>query len=118
MATRTATTHTFYIGVNDLLPAIEEQILQSNGEPLDLTNATSVKFSLFQVDSGVVSTKINAVTAMIVPGDLTQGWVRYNWTGTDTDTEGEFFRKWTVMYNALPVTMPNYLDRGYPVMIS
>jgi hypothetical protein len=118
VATRTATTHTFYIGVGDTLPIIEEQILQSTGEPLDLTNATSVKFTMVQVDSRIIIPKITLAAAVITPGDLTQGWVEYHWTAGNTDTEGEFFRKWTVNFNAAVVTMPNYLDRGYPVQIT
>jgi hypothetical protein len=118
VATRTATTHTFYIGVGDTLPIIEEQILQSTGAPLDLTNATQVRFSLVRVDSGVYIPKLDLVAATIIPGDLTLGWVSYHWVTGDTDTEGEFFRKWTVNFNAAVVTMPNYLDKGYPVLIT
>jgi len=118
VATRTATTHTFYIGLGDTLPAIEEQILQSNGAPLDLTNATAVKFSLTRNDSNVETIVIDEAAAIIVPGDLTDGWVRYNWVAGDTDTVGEHFRRWVVLFSAARVSCPNYLDRGYSVLVS
>lgn len=118
MATKTATTHTFYIGQNDRLPNIIEQALQSNGVPLDLTSASSVKFYMWKNDSGVWTPKVNGVTGIIVPGDLTQGWLEYDWAIGDTDTVGEFFRRWIVMFNLKPVSVPNYQVGGYPVMVS
>lgn len=68
-------------------------VLTSNGTPIDLTNATSIKF-LMRVEGQ--APKINAAAAFT---DRPNGQVTYTWTGSDTDTvatyQGEFEITWS-----------------------
>lgn len=81
---------------NNLLP-IMTSTLTSNGNPVDLTTAVSVKFIM--VAEGTApggSPKINAAAAF--DADRTSGRVSYSWAGTDTDTAGIYRAEWEVMW--------------------
>lgn len=77
----------YYVG--DLNPSISEQITV-NGTGLDLTGKT-VTFKMRAIGSAttVVSTAATIVTTAT-------GHVRYDWTGTDTNTAGRYLVWWEV----------------------
>lgn len=68
-----------------LRPILQATIYGSNGSAIDISGATSVKFTMYNS----TETKIDAVAGTIV--DALEGQVSYTWTGTDTDTAGTYY---------------------------
>lgn len=106
---------TFRVKRGDLLPEIQGTCLDDNG-PVDLTNASSVRFLM-----GVAGSSTNKVAAAAAFVDRPNGIVKYTWTGTDTDTVAEYDGEFEVTWpGTKPETFPNrgfikvsvYQDRG------
>jgi hypothetical protein len=99
----------FPIKQNDLEPPFEVVLVENEGEqteaPVDLTDATGVKFLMREKgDTGVA--KVNAAATVV--GDPLDGRVRYEWISGDTDTVGEFDAEIQVMFpSSRPATWPN-----------
>jgi hypothetical protein len=92
----------FYIRQNDTAPAIAYQLKDGNGNAVNLTGAT-VKFIMHL--PGDATPKINA-TATIT--DAPTGQVSYTFSGTNTDTIGDYLAEWQVTFGAGAVeTFPN-----------
>lgn len=95
----------FAIKQNDLVPAITATLMQAVGTasaaPIDLTTATSVKFAMRLRSSG--ATKIDAVGSIVTPA---AGTVKYQWSGTDTDTAGDYDCEWQITWPAGKQTVP------------
>lgn len=91
----------FVIKRNDLDPAIEAQLLNADGTPLDLTGRT-VKF-IMRLRSGS-SPKVNANATI---ASATDGQVSYSWTGTDTDTSGSYIAEWETTLAGRKQTIPS-----------
>lgn len=101
---------TFYIKQGDLSPSITEFLRNADGTAIVLTGST-VKFHMMD-SSGAI--KIN--TAAVIDNPTT-GQVHYDWSGTDTNTPGTFYREWEVtLPSGKTVTTPNWTN--YPVEIS
>jgi hypothetical protein len=101
---------TFYIKQGDLSPSISEYLRNADGSAIILTGCT-VKFHMMN-SAGVV--KVNTSATIDNP---TTGQVHYDWSGSDTDTSGVFYREWEVtLPSGKPVTTPNYIN--YPVEIA
>lgn len=79
----------WYVG--DLAPPIE-QTITSDGEPVNISSASAKKFKMRLVGSSTL--KVNADAAFITDGS--DGGLRYVWTGTDTDTAGDYLCWWEV----------------------
>ena len=87
--------------VGNRLPPITENIVDENGNAVDLTGASGVTFSMRRVGSLSSATpKVNAAAATIV-GSPTLGNVRYSWASGDVDTAGEYLCWWTVTAGGL-----------------
>lgn len=88
----------FLIFEGDLSPAIADTI-KIDGAAVDLSPGIvdSVTFSMRPAESD--TPKISAATATILSPE-TAGNVRYDWSGTDTDTAGDYLGWWTVTYTA------------------
>lgn len=117
MTTNTATTHTFYIGLGDSLPVIQEFLKNDDGSPIDMTNATAVTISLWRFDSGVrVNVLVDAACTFL---DKPNGKVQYAWGTGDTAVAGEHQRRWKVTFPGPKyISTPNDRTKGYPVFIS
>lgn len=81
----------YYVG--DLNPSISEQITVG-GTGLDLTGKT-VAFKMRQVGSSTL--KVNNAATIVTTAS---GHVRYDWTGTDTNTAGRYLVWWEVTTSA------------------
>lgn len=85
----------FQIKAHDRLPAFRVQLQNEvDGSPVDLTNATGVKFIM--VTDPARTATISATAVMETP--LTQGIVRYDWAAVDTATPGKFLGEWEVTW--------------------
>lgn len=102
-----AEVETFYVKQGDLLPVIEATLKDSNAQPVPLAGCT-VKFHMRPRSGGTV--KINALATKIDDNvtPSTRGIVQYPWTGTDTDTAGNFDCEWEVTTaGGHTITFPN-----------
>ena len=75
----------FEIKQNDRRPRWRVQ-LTANGAPVNLTGATTAKFTMMAGTSG--TPKVNKGDMTIV--DAATGVVEYPWAAADTDTSGEY----------------------------
>lgn len=93
---------TFEIVQDQLGPALQATLTKGDGTAQNLTGAT-VKLYMERRSSGVL--KINGATATLV--DATNGIVKYQWAGTDTDTPGLYRAQWQVEgLSPTPVRFP------------
>lgn len=76
-------------------PYLELSVKNSDGTAYDFTGASSVVFSMADLE-GVL--KVDSAAAEFDGGDPTTGKIRYRWTQADTDTEGEYSGEFDVVY--------------------
>ena len=92
----------FTIKENDLLPEIQYQLQDSVGN-IDLTTATGVLF-IMSIEKGTPN-KVSAAATIVTPAT---GIVKYVWTGTDTDTPGDYQAEWEITFpGTKKLTVPN-----------
>lgn len=79
----------FTLTQGNLLPELEFTVTDGDGNPVDLTNADSVRFLMATIPNDWSDSveKIDAVATFV---DKPTGRVKYSWAGTNTDTPGKF----------------------------
>jgi hypothetical protein len=96
---------TLYIKQGDLVPAATATLMQAVGSaaatPIDLTTATGVKFAMRNRATGTI--KVDAAGSVV---SAAAGTVKYQWTGTDTDTSGNYDMEWQITWAAGKQTVP------------
>ena len=80
----------FRIKKDDTLPYLKIQILDSDGNPYDLTNCT-VEFHMSKTIGGTPKVNANATIT-----DATDGYCEYRWQTGDTDTPGVYYAEFQV----------------------
>jgi BppU N-terminal domain len=96
----------FHIKQHDRKPDLEAICIDQDNNVVDLTAATSVKFSM--IDPGSGSPKIAAAAGSIV-APPTLGKVRYLWDADDTDTKGDYNGEFEVLWSdGTKTTFPNF----------
>lgn len=84
----------FSIKAHDQLPALRVQLqTASDGAPVDLTNATSVKFIMTVTVGGATT-----ISSAAVIENAVQGIVRYDWTAANTATPGQYLGEFEVTW--------------------
>jgi hypothetical protein len=73
--------------ITDKLPLVRAFLRGPNGKPADCSTGTTVKFRL--VNKVTQAVAIDDVLATLVNAATAE--VQYQWTGTQTDLEGEFW---------------------------
>ena len=72
----------------DLFPPVITTVKDELGAVVDLTGATAIKFSM-RKSRDPTSIKLNLATGAL-NGSGSDGKVKYQWVGTDTDTPGTY----------------------------
>lgn len=93
---------TFSIKQNDTAPSFRATLKDSDGDAVDLTNAT-VRFHMKAI--GAETSKVDSSAIL---QDAANGVVQYNWVSGDTDTVGSYQAEFEVTYSDATVeTFPN-----------
>jgi len=93
----------FHVKKGDLLPPLKIQIYESGTEDVfDLTGYVGT-FYMAPVDAKSTA-KISAGTVYIT--DYTNGKAEYKWSGTNTDTVGEFYFEFRFTKSAQAFSVP------------
>ena len=71
-------------------PSIRDQIVYADGSPVDISDATSPVFTMYDLDGAEVLSETAQITG------ATDGYVAYDWQAGDTDTVGTFRAVWQV----------------------
>jgi len=79
---------------NDLMPVLIATVTDENGVVVDLTNASTVSFSMKNQYTGVV--KVTSAATFIVP--RSSGQVQYSWISGDTDTVGDYLAEFNIVW--------------------
>lgn len=97
----------FFIKEGDRNPPLEAIVIDANGDPIDLSTATAIRF--FMINPGETTPKVDgsAMTKVTPPG--TDGRVRYEWGVDDTDAYGDYDGEIEVEWsNNTKTTFPNH----------
>lgn len=78
----------FNIKVGDRLPALPLTLIGADGEPLNITDATSVRVRMWIPHRP--GARAYVVDAVPVTVDAATGSLRYDWAAGDTDVCGEY----------------------------
>lgn len=87
---------TFTIVQNDTAPPISSRLADS-GVPIDLSNASNVRFHMENNKSEVIVNDDQTGRVNIVDVDL--GEVEYVWRSEDTNQPGTYYAEWQVLYD-------------------
>lgn len=105
MTNLTTKSNVFEIKQGDTGPDLATVLIDSDGDPADLTTAVSVKLSMV-LAKHPRTVKLNAVPVTFA-ADAT-GAVSYEWGATDTDTVGTFNIEWTAVWgDGFVMTFPS-----------
>lgn len=92
------------------LPRFDDVLTDADGNPVDLSGAT-IRFVMRPAAGGAA--KIATAAVNDDAGLPTRGHVHYQWTGTNSDTAGDFYAVWEATMSAQPVTYPS----GPPMLV-
>jgi hypothetical protein len=92
----------FYLTAGDVGPPLDEQLVDQNGTPINLTGAT-VTFRMVEYFQKTF-VAVNSLSAMIL--DAINGKVRYQWTTGDTATPGLYLAWFVVNWGGGPQHFP------------
>ena len=100
---------TFTIKQGDLAPPLQATLTDSAGQAINLTGQLGIQFQMKlrqHADNDTVALKVDAAGAVV--GAATDGVVKYEWVGADTDTVGEYVAEFKVTQSdGKPRTVPN-----------
>lgn len=95
----------FVLRRHDLLPAITIAASYSDGTPVDLSAATDPVFRMRSYSAADGSTPKVSAAATVVDGP--NGTLRYSWSGTDTNTAGDYVAEFEVKLAGKRITFPS-----------
>ncbi len=96
----------FEIKRDDRRPYFRVQLTQ-NGEPVDLTGATAVRFTMKEG----ATLKIDGASMVAV--DAATGVFEYQWANGDTDTVGDYSVEVEVDWGGSPAILQSFPSTGY-----
>lgn len=87
----------------DRLPAFAVTLVQADGSAIDLTNASTVRLYMRNLDTGTL--KVNGVACVVE--NAAAGLVRYDWSAADTDTTGAYAAEFEITFvDSRKMTVP------------
>lgn len=105
----------FYIKQGSRLPILQVALLDGEKDAVDLTTASTVKFSMVANDS--TTPKVSLQTATVT--DATNGEVEYAWGASDTDTEGDYYGEFLVTWgDGKQERFPSQMDIPFIIRIA
>lgn len=97
----------FSIKRNDTSPAIEYQLQDADGNAVDITGYTDVRYLMTPSGSDTLTVDDDTAGNVSVT-DASAGKVKYEWQAADTDTPGYYEAEWEVEYSdGTKETFPN-----------
>lgn len=106
----------FHIKQGDTNPPIKSQLLDENGNAVDISGYNEVGFHMKKPGSTTVKVDADTTSGVSVT-DAANGKVEYQWSTGDTDTMGRFHAEWEVEFSDGNIeTFPNtgYLEIRIP----
>ena len=86
----------FYIKQNSNWPSLTATLKQADGNPIPLVNAQEVKFFMSRKNG---NPKIDGGACAILEEDgENEGRIRYEWQNGDTDTRGEYWAEFEIIF--------------------
>jgi len=92
----------FAIKRDATLPVLEIVAIDPDGEIIDLTTATAVRFAMRRAGEDA---KVDAAATIVSPA--TSGVIRYSWSAPDTDTAGAYLGEFDITFPGGVLTIPN-----------
>jgi hypothetical protein len=100
---------TFTIKQGDLAPPLQATLTDSKNQKMNLTGNLGIQFQMKlrqHAQNEAVALKVDAAGSVV--GAATDGVVKYEWVGADTDTIGEYIAEFKVTQSdGKPRTVPN-----------
>jgi len=97
----------FYIKVGNTGPDLQVALLDEDGDSVNITNYSTIKFSMRAKRTGTVI--IDAVAASEV--SVNPGIIKYEWQAADTVTAGEYEGEFEVVMASGQII--NFPNKGY-----
>ena len=97
----------FYIKVGNTGPDLQVELLDEDGEPIDITDYSTIKFSMRDKRTGAVI--VDAVAA----GEVTvnPGVIKYEWVVANTAIAGEYEGEFEVVMRSTQII--NFPNKGF-----
>lgn len=94
----------FYIKVGNTGPDLQVELLDEDGDVIDITGYSTIKFSMRNKRTG--TTVIDGVAAVEVT--VNPGVIKYEWVAADTATPGEYEGEFEVVLGSTQkISFPN-----------
>jgi hypothetical protein len=92
----------------DQSPTIKYQLLDDQGDPVDITGFQEVRFLMRPKTESTLTVDADTNSGVTVT-DAANGVVQYEWASGDTDTPGSFEAEWEVTFSGGDKeTFPNH----------
>lgn len=96
----------FTLMEGDLLPALDFNVVDGDGNPFDLTGGTAV-FLMATLPPSIDVDSENEIDAAATIVDAAAGHLRYQWQSGDTDERGKYVAVFEVTVGSRKFTVPN-----------
>lgn len=91
-------TITYKLKRNDTVPVIVLDVLNSDGDPYDLSDATSADF-IMVTDDDARTEKVHDIDGADIASPGTLGRLTYQFSTADTDTAGKYLAEFQVTFS-------------------
>ncbi len=108
----------FFLRRNDTLPLYQVDVFDVEGEPVDLSAASAVLFSMRGPGRDqTLKVSLQAATVEFGPDGSTKNRLQYVWAAIDTDTSGTFLAQFELTFPSGKRTFPPTKEQALKVVI-